>query len=487
MRALAGLLSWLLFRLPLAFSIPFALIFLWWVLYGFSLCNDGLVGPIVAGIAELEGLGAFLHALLVVVLFLAGILLAYNAAALVNWIAVALNLKPVSYAHGAPQVPPPVDVTDDALAHVRRIGIVLAGGGGKGAHQAGAIKAIYRFLAQHNALDKVKVISSTSIGSWNAVFWLAHLIKPEQGWDGRSIHERWWRAISAKSLAAPTLYWPLRKNALLSSLPWQQVFDRIFGRPDVSGQLLRTGIHFYLTRSNVRTGQLECATNNPAPPPVGHVAYETLDPADPGEYLSGLKAAVFASMDLPPLFPYIHRDGKLFEDGGVIDNLPIAFAAASEENCDLIFILPLNSDFEEKPDQTSILLRLLRVMDVRQGVLERGGFKLLYLYNELAALRQHAESAGPTAVRPDAPAALASALQRKQNVISVFAVCPLKSFVRATIDTRELWKSKQAGIAFDVMRDATARLLKDHAFRPQDVIRVALVDRDGSVTWDDRF
>ncbi len=487
MKALAGLASWLFFRLPLAFSVPFGLILLWWVRYGFRWFNDGVVGPIAADLGELAGVGAFVHALLVVVLFLAGILLAYNAAALVNWFAVALNLKPVYYAAGSPQVPPTVDVADDPLAHVRRIGIVLAGGGGKGAHQAGAIKAIYRFLAEHNALDKVKVISSTSIGSWNALFWLAHLIKPEQGWDGRSIHERWWRAISAKSLAAPTLYVPLRNNAVLSSLPWQQVFDRIFGRPDVSGQLLRTGIHFYLTRSNVRTGKLECATNNPAPPPVTHVTYESLDPNDPGEYLSGLKAAVFASMDLPPLFPYVHRDGKLFEDGGVIDNLPIAFAAASDENCDLIFILPLSSDFEEEPDRTSILLRLLRVMDVRQGVLERSGFKLLYLYNELAALRKHAESAGPTPVQPDAPAALASALQRKNDVTTVFAVCPLKSFVRATIDTRELWKRKQAGIAFEVMRDATAGLLKGHPFRPQDVIRVALVDRDGSVTWNDRF
>jgi len=65
----------------------------------------------------------------------------------------------------------------------------------------------------------------------------------------------------------------------------------------------------------------------------------------------------------------------------VIDNLPITFPAI--EACDLIFILPLNSDFEEKPNQKSVLARLLRVMDVRQGVLERSGFKMLYLYNEL--------------------------------------------------------------------------------------------------------
>jgi len=63
----------------------------------------------------------------------------------------------------------------------------------------------------------------------------------------------------------------------------------------------------------------------------------------------------------------------------------------------------------------------------------------------------------------------------------------LKSFVRATIDTRELWKRKQAAIAFEVMRDATAKQLPAFPFKAQDKVRVALVARDGSVTWDERF
>jgi hypothetical protein len=72
-------------------------------------------------------------------------------------------------------------------------------------------------------------------------------------------------------------------------------------------------------------------------------------------------------------------------------------------------------------------------------------------------------------------------------VISVFAVCPLRSFVDATLDARELWKRKQAAIAFEVMRDATARTLAGFQFKPQDKVRVALVGRDGNVTWDENF
>jgi predicted acylesterase/phospholipase RssA len=496
-----SVLKWMFVRLPLAFSLPFALMSLWWMLSGFQMLDDGLAEPAARSFArflesQLPGatggrlassLGTFLHAVLVIALFLIGFLIAYNAASFVNWILVALGLKPIPYADGPPQVPPPGTAPSDPLAHVNRIGLVLAGGGAKGAHQAGAMRAIYRFLAEHNALHKVKVISGTSIGSWNALFWLANLIKPAGNWDGRGVHEQWWRCISAKSLTAPIWYVPFLRNALLSSLPWQQVFDRIFDRPDVRAQLLQTDIHFYLTRSNVRSGQLECATNNPAPPAVAHVTYEWLDAQDSDRYLSGIKAGVFASMDMPPLFPYVERFHNLYEDGAVIDNLPITFAAASEENCDLIFILPLNSDFEDEPNTTSIVARLLRVMDVRQGALERSGFKMLYLYNELAALRRYVESARGARAEATGPAPLNFALHRKHELISVFAVCPLQSFVRQTIDARELWKRKQAGIAFEIMRDATAGLLPGFRFKPQDRVQVALVSREGQVIWDEKF
>src|SRR5262249_9349709 len=119
-----------------------------------------------------------------------------------------------------------------------------------------------------------------------------------------------------------------------------------------------------------------------------HDGRRYLDPARGVDaFLEGIKFGVFASMDLPPLFPYMHSDDDFYEDGGVIDNLPIMFAAMN--NCDLIFVLPLNSDFHAIQAHRSMLHRFLRVMDVRQGALEQGGLKTLYLYNEIAALRDH--------------------------------------------------------------------------------------------------
>jgi NTE family protein len=495
-------LAWIFIRLPLGFSLPFTLMSLGWIFGGFAWANVHFALPVAMAFnaaltrllpGSLSGalsndFSAFVHAALIIALFAIGFVVAYNLSALINWTLLTLDLKPTPFAPAAPVSRQVHAQASGPLANTRRIGIVLAGGGAKGAYQAGAMKAIYQFLEENNALQKVSVVSGTSIGSWNALFWLAGLIRAAGNGSGRSAHELWWRSISAKSLTAPSWYVPFFRNAFLSSRPWERGFDRIFGNEAVATHLANSPVHFYLTRSNVRSGELECATNNPDPPRIPRITYEFIDPTgEPRRFLAAVKAGVFASMDLPPLFPYARRDGKQFEDGGVIDNLPITFPAI--EGCDLVFILPLNASFDEVPNERSILARFLRVMDMRQGALERGGFKLLYLYNELAALRAQVPepeaAAEPAAAHSFAP--LAFALRRRNAVINVFAVCPLKSFVEETINTVELWKNVEAGIAFDVMREATQKLLPNFPFDHQDGVRVALVSREGHITWDADF
>lgn len=493
--------AWIFVRLPRAFSIPFTLFSLLWIFGGFAWVNRSLTALATAlltplltehlsrGIVGLlaRDFAPFIHAMGVIALFGVGFTVSYNISALINWVFVVTRTKPRDPIDGPPQCPAIGNAGPDPFRHIERIGIVLAGGGAKGAYQAGALRAIYQFLEQHDALRKVRVLSGTSIGSWNALFWLANLIRPESGWSGQSVHEKWWRQISAKGLAAPSWYVPFLRNAFLSSRPWQQSFDQIFGRADVAAALRDTPIHFYLTRSNVGSGTIECTTNNPHPPATPNAAFEILDRAQADSYQQRLKEAVFASMDLPPLFPFVRRGMQSYEDGGVIDNLPIAFAAA--ENCDLLFILPLNADFEAQPNRHSVLARLLRVMDVRQGALERSGFKMLYLYNELATLRVQAENraAECNSVQAAPNTRLAYSLARRNNPINVFAVCPSKSFVQEVINTTDLWKRRSAAEAFETLRDATAALLPGFAFEGQQTVSVAIVERGGGVTWNDRF
>jgi predicted acylesterase/phospholipase RssA len=246
-------------------------------------------------------------------------------------------------------------------------------------------------------------------------------------------------------------------------------------------------------------------TNNPKPMHMARVSFRSLHPLKKNvdRFMEGVKTGVFASMDLPPLFPYVKLATDYFEDGGVIDNLPIIFPAT--DGCDLIFVLPLNSDFYAEPNFRSIISRFFRVMDVRQGVLERNSLKILYLYNEIAALREYAadlerrlEKFGEKPHEPPIQqvtpspflkACLERALRREHGALRIFAVCPVKAFVQCTLDTQELWKRKQAGIAFDVMYDATRELLdfKFAELMEHEKIQVALVGREGGYMLDDNF
>jgi hypothetical protein len=181
--------------------------------------------------------------------------------------------------------------------------------------------------------------------------------------------------------------------------------------------------------------------------------------------------------------------GNYFEDGGIINNLPLLFPAM--EKCDFIFVLPLNSDFEETPNHRSVFNRLARVMEVRQGALERASLKDQYLFNELAELRKYAHALEQRLVEAkiDPPAvpvseALNRALRERTHVpAKIFAICPKREFAESIIDTHELWKKKEAGDAFEHMREATRKEMSNLSFLHREEIGVIHVDSEGDGHW----
>jgi predicted acylesterase/phospholipase RssA len=432
------------------------------------------------------------------------------------------------------------------------IGIILAGGGAKGAYQAGAMKAIYDFLDHYNAHHKVKMIAGTSIGAWNALFWLANLVNnPEEG--GKGLLEEWWSNVGVEDIVDPILYWPFLQNYLLSNKPWQDTFQRFFvknkaahdrlldrlqiQKPDAEGTL-----HFYLTRTNVARAKPEFVTNVSVAE-IENIKEEYLHTSSVNELLDMHKLAtsvedigeaVFSSMDLPPLFEYTKIGDSHYEDGGVVDNLPIRFGT-DVERCDLLFVLPLNASFAEEPNIRSIMQRVLRVMNVRQGVLERHSFKRIYRRNELTALRNELMKLRNQAQRADQYEKLLEQLQeqteklrpqfgetiepfkkvfdefatvqnkeprvinkdRKNEIeasrvkrlinhqrkkVQVFAICP----TNLSLNTGEFWKTAEAGLAFRRMYDITWRELRKFNFSADpDVIRIGHVNPLGEVSWKD--
>lgn len=535
---LVFLYQWILKRLPKSFSIPLVILLVLYFVFVFPLLAVNVAPsaeewisqripsinfprPAFLGIDKYSVIGGIVSALLILLIAVFGVLLSYAIAATFYRLVRGTPMKGLKLQEPSP-LPTSTPANDAAkenpLAQYERIGIILAGGGAKGAYQAGAMQAVYEFLEQHQALHKVRMIAGTSIGSWNSLFWLGGLVKrPDE--NTRSVMEQWWNDVDVKSVIRFALYIPMRQNYLLSAEPWEETFNRIYKNdPKISERLMHhikhaapgddhnnceTAMHFYLTRANVALGKLEFTTNRDdlsnvdpnMPPGTRPHQRATPDAWTAAKSIEDVRNAVFASMDIPPLFKNVTIDDELFEDGGVVDNLPIKFGTEFE-NCDLLFILPLNASFAQRPDQRSIVKRLFRVIDVRQGVLERNSFKMIYLYNELAALREAVEKAKTAATAAVAAAASTSessgdaeasasqrAMHRKHKPVQVFSICPEPELL---INTAEFWKTAESGQAFRLMYRTTRDELRQFFYRDKptpDWIRMARVSPEGEVSY----
>jgi predicted acylesterase/phospholipase RssA len=493
----ALLYQWLFLRLSARFTMPFLI------------AAAVLLGAAFPPLARraVDSLPPLLASMTVLALLAAAIVASLWTATAVYRLAPP---RPAAWFHATDSTRPVEFPTAFHLGRYSRIGLILAGGGAKGAYQAGAMAAVHGFLADRGALGSVRMIAATSVGAWNACFWLAGMVSDEEG----APFERWWSGLRLSEVVAPTYYFPAGRNYVLSAAPWREAFRKLFRDHPAARQRLEylmrdpdgpARLRFYLTRTNVERAHLEFSTNRPDLVDVENVSgrRRPLEPPDRwirARTLDDLEEAVFASMDLPPLFEYVRIGDETFEDGGVVDNLPIYFGTGIEK-CDLLFVLALNASFASGIDRRWILRRMQRVLTIRQGALERKALKDVYLYNELAALRDRLGD-GPRAHAPasadPSPAGSDSALEeaadrslddraagRVHRPVQVFAVCPDEPL---GIDTLEFWKTREAGRAFRLMREHTRYELDrfDFAAEPN-WIRVALVGPSGEVRYLEDF
>lgn len=485
-------------RFPLPFSLSLVVFIFIWISVGYDFIVNTWALPV--GIR--------------IVVSLVGIIFAYNLAVLINtvwfrlfdhmnWldnemISLRNSIKKTSQIEPNPLQPigddfPRLKNASPDDTHPPKIGIILAGGGAKGVYQAGAMRAIYEYLERGKLLGQVTMIAGSSIGSWNALFWLADLVKPfgkngviSNNDDQKSFHQMWWEQVRMNSMFMPRFYFPLITNALVSVEPWKKQFDKIFGAHQAHrDRLQKTLIHFYLTKANIVSGKLDFATNNRGcdqgirvrqthshlrPQEGGNESliapdrYTVCNSDDAVQYLKNLKDGIFASMTFPPLIPQQAIGSALYEDGGVVDNLPIYFGSVIED-CDYLFILPLNlsADVERQQINTrSLISRTVRVLGVREGSQEELSLKKFGLSNELGYARglvskleeRHGENQNGNP-KMDSGQSLGAA----KNVarVGAFAICPDKIIV----DTFEFWKKEEMEEAFHIMYKATEKMLQE--------------------------
>jgi predicted acylesterase/phospholipase RssA len=355
-----------------------------------------------------------------------------------------------------------------------RIGIVLAGGGAKGVYQAGALFALWEFLEEQKALQYVRMIVGTSIGSWNTMFWVTKQVKAGD-WDQGPLYD-WWTSSRLSTVINPAIYIPGLRNYLAGNQVWRAQFTTLF-----SSMSCNPLPYLYLTRTNVEAASLDFTTSRkPQPIPPGALPnYRSLANTDRSQDATSdikeIEAAVFASMDIPPAFRRMEDvGGNHYEDGGVIDNLPIQFATWCE-GCNLLFVFPLNATFAARESEGSILARMARVLDVRQGVLERDALKDISLYNRI--------------IEAQAPSATTATSKRKLSEVhskpsTTFCICPGPEL---EVGTFGFWSLKRRGRAcYQLMYEATKAELNrfDFSIGNQEVW-MAKVSPDAGVEYED--
>ncbi len=185
----------------------------------------------------------------------------------------------------------------------QKVGLVLQGGGGKGAYQIGAFKA----LREAGLNDLVTAIAGSSVGALNMC-----LFNYDDGLVGEDI----WNNISPEEFVDPE---------------WDML-DGTEGIVKRDG-LLRI-INDYIDLEKVRSNPLDLfatvteyvgmapekavnCTFEPTGTPVAR--YMTLN----GKTNEEIKQILLASSSMPIIYEPVVMNGKVYQDGGLMDNLPI--------------------------------------------------------------------------------------------------------------------------------------------------------------------
>ena len=180
----------------------------------------------------------------------------------------------------------------------RPVGVVLGGGGFKGAFQAGVLQAMQREGVP------IDVVCAVSVGSLNGAL-------ATQGDIG--LLEEVWLSIDAAGPKAIFDYWPIYKQPFKKSLCSNRGLRNLlvkYVRPD---KLKNSSIKFYFCATCLEDGQLRYFDNS-----SDHI-------------IDGLLASCAA----PVFFEPVEIEGRHYVDGGVLCNVPVR--KALEAGCNLIF------------------------------------------------------------------------------------------------------------------------------------------------------
>ncbi|QAA30218.1 patatin-like phospholipase family protein [Clostridium manihotivorum] len=212
-----------------------------------------------------------------------------------------------------------------------KIGLVLAGGGGRGAYQIGVWKALKEF-----GFDKyIRAISGTSIGALNAALFVSGSVDEA---------EKLWLNLS-KEVVLPTRNIDLVKKSLM--LAWgakninfvKKYIPKTLEIGDISreGLLKLLDEHIDFSRIVKSTTSLYAACSEIPSIKPKYFKLNSYKESD-------IKEILLATSAIPVVFESKEIEDKKYLDGGMADNLPIQ--PIYGEGCDIIIAVNLSKSSE---------------------------------------------------------------------------------------------------------------------------------------------
>lgn len=207
-----------------------------------------------------------------------------------------------------------------------KIGLVLAGGGARGAYEVGTWKA----LRELNIEKYIEVISGTSIGALNAMLFLQGDLK---------LAEELWCNIS-KERILPTDTKDLITRSILIALGTKNInfVKKYMPKALEAGNISRSGLidimNKYLDFEKISNTERVCYITCTEIPELVPKYFKVND-----YDIETMKSILLATSALPMIFDSEEVGSNKYLDGGMVDNTPVQ--PIYGENCDIIIIVHL--------------------------------------------------------------------------------------------------------------------------------------------------
>ena len=247
-----------------------------------------------------------------------------------------------------------------------KLGLVLSGGGGKGAYQLGIWKAMEEF----DLSSKVKAVSGSSVGALNGFMfcysdyesakyvWMNHVGKDKFFRSKSELDSDYYRPSNTFMGWMPLLA-PIPGASMITA---SNLIGTLYRRTKSLGLLSNEGIDELITM-----GSRDIAYGRPSYPAFHVCAYEFMEQRAKYFKVNAIKdlwhckKALLASAAIPLAYPPVKLEGMHYYDGGCVDNIPVR----PLQDYDLDLIIVVNIEGAATPNDLMSMNPYTNILEIK--------------------------------------------------------------------------------------------------------------------------